>query len=362
MTLALAIKNIMTRNGRALYISNKGTLYISNGYDIFCSDNEGLSWRLNATVHEKRIKATLAKCRIPARFLRYYVAAFGILSEGSQIAVVRDGVYRALLNERKMSRVFEITRGSRPLNITIDDHDQVIFGEYGDLPEGHEKFIYASFDRGASFHVIYAFPSDDIRHIHNIIWDRFDGGYWVMVGDFDRQPGIGKLSADFKNLEWLRRGDQESRAVGVIVEKDYLYYGTDSELCQNYIVRMDKKSGQITRLLSVEGSSLYATRFGDVRLISTCVEPSRINHSRQSVIYASLDGDNWQPIRSFNKDLFEARAFQFGTVVLPTSNYDEPLGMFSGQALAGCDNRTTLVKFENGSIVKKSDTGTDKEI
>src|SRR4030042_3277356 len=108
-------------------------------------------------------------------------------------------------------------------------------------------------------------PSDDIRHIHNVIWDRFDGGYWVMVGDFDKQPGIGKLFADFKNLKCLRRGDQEARAVGVIVEKDCLYYGTDSELCQNYIVRMDKKTGQITRLRAVEGSSLYATRFVDVR-------------------------------------------------------------------------------------------------
>lgn len=357
MANLLVTKTIMIRNGRVLYISKEGFLYISNGYDIICSDNKGLTWRLNATIQKRNFKVALAKWRIPARLLRYYVAALGVLSDGTRIAVAREGVYRALPDETRMSRAFEITRGSRPLNITIDDHDRILFGEYGDLPEGHEKFIYASDDRGASFHVVYSFPSADIRHVHNVIWDRFEGGYWVMVGDFDKQPGIGKLSEDFKNLEWLRRGDQEVRAVGVIVEKDCLYYGTDSELCQNYIVRMDKKTGQVTRLRAVEGSSLYATRFGDVRLISTCVEPSSVNRSRQSVIYASVDGDNWQPIQSFNKDMLDARLFQFGTVALPTSDYHESVGMFSGQALAGCDNRITLVQFENGSFVKRSDVG-----
>ena len=341
----------MTRNGRALYISERGLLYISNGYDIFCSDDKGSSWRLNATVHEGNTKAAFAKWRIPARFLRYYVAAFGLLSDGTRIAVARDGVYRALPNETRMTRSFEITRGSRPLNITVDDQDRILFGEYGDIPEGREIYLYASDDRGATFHVIHSFQSNDIRHVHNVIWDRFEGGYWVMVGDFDKQPGIGKLSADFKKLEWLRRGDQEVRAVGVIVEEDCLYYGTDSELSQNYIVRMDKKTGQITRLRSVGGSSLYATRFGDVRLISTCVEPSRVNRSRESTIYASADGDNWEPIRTFNKDLLDARIFQFGTVVLPTSDYHAAVGMFSGQALAGCDNRITMLQCANGSLI-----------
>lgn len=345
MTLKSITKCI--RKGRALYISSKGFLYVSNGYKIMFSQDGGLSWHLNATIHERNFKSSLSRCRIPARLFRYYVAALGILSDGSRIAIARDGVFRAKSNEIRMSRSFEITRGSRPLNIAVDDRDRILFGEYGDLPKGHEKFIYASDDGGASFHVVHSFTSDDVRHVHNIIWDRFDGGYWVMVGDFDKQPGIGKLSIDFKNLDWLRRGDQEVRAVGVIVEKDCLYYGTDSELCQNYIIRMDKKTGQITRLRAVEGSSLYAARFGDVRVISTCVEPSRVNHSRQAVIYASTDGDNWEAIRSYNKDLLDARLFQFGTIVLPHSDYHESLCMFSGQALSGCDNQSTLVQLKS---------------
>ena len=132
MALALGTESIMIRNGRALYISKEGTLYVSNGYNIFCSDNDRLSWRLNATVHEKTYKAALAKLRIPARFLRYYVAALRVLSDGTRIAVARDGVYLSLSNETRMSRTFEITRGSRPLNITIDDNDRILFGEYGD--------------------------------------------------------------------------------------------------------------------------------------------------------------------------------------------------------------------------------------
>jgi len=343
-------------SGRALYVSETGRLYISKAYSILYSDDLGLKWHLDAILHKNVLVATLSKLRIFARLLRYYVAALGVLSDGTRIVVARDGVYQAKSNEINMTRTFEIKRGSRPLNITIDDHDRILFGEYGDLPVDHEKFIYASADGGESFHAIYSFAPDDIRHIHNIIWDRFDGGYWVMVGDFDKQPGIGKLSVDFKKLEWLGRGSQEVRAVGVIVEQDCLYYGTDSEICQNYIVRMDKKTGEIKKLVAVEGSSLYATRFGDVRLISTCVEPSHVNRSRQSVIYASVDGDNWQPIQFFNKDFLNAKLFQFGTVVLPTSDYYEPVGIFSGQALTECDNQIMMFTFEKAPFVKRSTT------
>lgn len=345
-----SMADLVTRiagTGRALHVSRSGELYASRGYDVFCSTDGGLTWRLDVSIQKGSFKAFLAGHRRPARLLRYDVAAFAVLSNGTRVAVARDGIYRAATGKVRMDRVFRITRGSRPLNITIDGENRILFGEYGDLPRGSEICIYASEDDGKTFHVAYTFGADDIRHVHNVVWDRWDGGYWVMVGDFDRQPGIGKLSADFRTLEWVRRGSQMFRAVGGIVEADYLYYGTDSELAQNYIIRLDKRSGAITRLRPVEGSSLYATRFGDLRLIATCVEHSRVNHSRQSVLYASTSGDIWQPVQAFQKDSMNPKFFQFGTVVLPSSSYPKPVGMFSGQALTRCDNRLALIRLES---------------
>lgn len=332
--------------GRSLYISESGTFYIACGYKIYASDDHGQSWRLDALVRRADLHAVMAGLKMPSRLLRYYVSAFSLLSDGSRVAVARDGIYSARPDELQMNCIFRFKRGSRPLNFAVGHEDCVVWGEYGDLPAGEPIFLYASGKNGQTFDVVHAFPPGDIRHVHNVVWDQFDHVYWVMVGDFDRQPGIGRLSRDLKSFDWIIRGGQDARAVGVIVEKDFIYYGTDSELEQNYIVRLDKKSGHISKLMKVEGSSLYASRFGNVRLISTCVEPSRVNLARQSVVYASADGDLWQPVCAFKKDFWNAKLFQFGTVVLPVSRYDKPLGMFSGQALEELDNRFGLIDFD----------------
>jgi len=331
--------------GRSLYISDGGAFYVADGYAIYRSEDQGSSWDLDSLVHSENMKAAVSRLKLPSRLLRYYVSAFSLLSDGSRVAVARDGIYSARPGELHMKCIFSIGRGSRPLNFAVGHQDRVVWGEYGDLPPGQEIFLYAFNDNGQSFDVVHAFSPGDIRHIHNVVWDKYDDVYWVMTGDFDRQPGIGRLSKDLKSFDWLIRGGQVARAVGVIVEKDFLYYGTDTELAQNYIVRLDKKSGRISKLMNVEGSSLYAARFGCVRLMSTCVEPSKINTSRQSVVYASLDGDQWRRVGAFEKDIWHAKFFQFGTVVLPVSDYEKSVGMFSGQALRRLDNRFELINF-----------------
>ena len=331
--------------GRSLYISATGVFYIAIGYEIYRSQDHGESWLLDSVIQPKDMRAALAKLKMPSRLLRYYVSALTLLSDSTRIAVARDGIYRARSGDQKMHCTFRITRGSRPLNIAVDNQDRIVWGEYGDLPREQQICLYASGDGGQRFDVAHAFAPGDIRHVHNVVWDKFDNVYWVMVGDFDKQPGIGRLSKDLKCFDWVIRGSQDARAVGVIVEKDYLYYGTDSELEQNYIVRLDKKTGQISKLMKIEGSSLYASRFGEVRLISTCVEPSKVNRSRQSVLYASIDGDRWQTVCAFEKDCWDLKYFQFGTIVLPTSCYEKSVGMFSGQALDQFDNQYKVITF-----------------
>jgi hypothetical protein len=280
-----------------------------------------------------------------ARLLRYNIQAFRALGDGSRLAVARDGIYRAAAGETTMKKVFTYARGSRPLNFCCDG-PRVIFGEYGDGFEESEVFLYVSEDFGQTWEVGYRFVSGDIRHVHNVLFDAFDNRYWVLVGDFDRQPGIGTMSRDMKKIEWLTRGSQESRAVGAIVTADCLYYGTDSDRERNYLVRLEKSSGKSAKLLEVEGSSLYAASFGPVHAISTCVEPNPACSSRECSLYISRDGDRWERTLPHRKDIFNPVLFQFGCLVLPYSQCDRARGMFSGQAVAGAHDLTTLLDFE----------------
>jgi len=329
--------------GRALYIGPAGELYVARRYEIYRSDDGGTTWRLNCYVPGSGWKPLVARSRLAARLLRYYIAAFQVLSDGSRIAVARDGLYRAGPDELRMSRVFRITRGSRPLNLAVD-RSRVLFGEYGEL-DAYEACLYVSEDGGKGFDVAYRFRRGEIRHVHNVLVDPYHQGYWVFVGDFGCQPGIASLSKDLRTLEWLGRGSQKHRAVAALIETDCLIYGTDSDCQQNAIVRLDKRTGKVHHLRDVEGTSLYAATFGPVQVISTCVEPNAACNSNECSLYASRDGAQWERLLVHKKDRHHNKYFQFGTIVLPYAYHGEPRGMYSGQAIEGMDDRVSFLEL-----------------
>lgn len=334
---------IATTCGRALYVSAKGVLYISRGYKVYRSGDWGKTWQVDSVLSVEGWKSSLARFQLSARLLRQYVAALVVLSDGTRVGIARDGIYRAAPGDSVMTCTFRPPTGWRPLNLTVDNGDRVIFGEYGANPQRREIFIYASDDLARSFHPAFKFKAGDIRHVHNVIFDPFWDQFWVMVGDVGHEPGVGVLSKDLSTVTWIDRGHQRVRAVGALVERDCLIYGTDSEVQENYIIRLEKRSGKLSPLRGTEGSSLYATRFGGVGIISTCVEPSRVNKSKVATAYLAIEDCQWNPLISFRKDFWPAGLFQFGTIVLPYSHYDGSLGMLSGQALSGADNKVFVI-------------------
>jgi hypothetical protein len=330
--------------GRAQYIDPQGRLYISRLYDIFRSDDGGAVWQPDCSIPITGYKSALARFSLAARLLRYYVANFQIMDDGTRIAVARDGIYRADPGESQLSLSFRIKRGSRPMNICVDGH-RVIFGEYGDCFKNLEAYIYVSEDRGRTFDVAYTFPRGNIRHVHNVIADPYKDHYWILVGDYDTQPGIGVLSKDLKSIDWLLRGVPESRVVGAIIKPDSLLFGTDSDNGPNFIIRMDRQTGKLSKLLEVEGSSLYAASFGPVMAISTCVEPNPTCPSNECSLYFSRDGDAWKRVMPHQKDRHHPFFFQYGTLVLPIARNNQAIGMFSGQAVVGAHNLVTMLNF-----------------
>jgi len=331
--------------GRALYIGSDASLYVARGYSIFCSSDRGATWRVDCRIPSRPHKRLLSAHRLASRLFRQYVGGFAVSTRGVRYAIARDGIYRAFRGDLQMRRVFSVSRGSRPLNFTLDPKDRLVFGEYGRNPERHEIMVYISEDEGRTFDVAFTFAAGSIRHVHNVLYDHDLGKYWVFVGDYNHEPGIGLFDADFSHLEWLLRGGQDARVVSAIVEDDALLYGTDTEIDQNFIKRLSKKTGTARTLATVAGSSLFATKFGSIRVISTCVEPSDVNTSKAAVLYASSDGEYWEAVQIDSKDRWHP-ILQFGTHVLPRSDCRSSWGMFSGQALAGRDGKVSVIAFD----------------
>ncbi|HEY0983306.1 hypothetical protein [Schlesneria sp. T3-172] len=346
--------------GRALYVAANGDLYLCRGCQIYRSCDRGQTWLLDCYVPSFGWKHHCSRVRVLARLLRWYIAALHVLPDGSRLAIARDGIYRAAAGEQQMTRVFQVERGSRPLNFSVDG-SRVLFGEYGSGLENSEVLIYVSEDSGQSFQAGFRFPQGDIRHVHHVMVDPFEGNYWVLVGDFGRQTGVGVLSRDLKHLEWLGRGTQRYRAVSALIDRDGLTYGTDSDRDHNFIVRLDRKTGRIEELLQVEGSSLYAAQFGSLRLISTAVEPNPYCRSRECCLYGSTEGGDWQRLAAHRKDVLSPVYFQFGALVLPytqqTRDGQSPSEsdlMYSGQAVTGLDGRVALIhgNREPGNVAR----------
>jgi hypothetical protein len=337
------IRELSQIGGRALLIDARGWCFVAHGYRILRSDDGGRRWTLDCSIPATGWRPWVASVRLGARLLRHYIASLEILSDGTRVAVAHDGIYRALPGEPVMQRVFHFQRGSRPLSLAVDSRDRILFGEYGSL-ERSEVCVYASEDRGGSFEPVFTFRAGDIRHVHSIVVEP-SGGFWVTVGDFGEQPGVGLLSDDLRYLDWLARGHQRVRAVRVLVRPECLIYGTDSDRERNFIVRLDKRTAEVTILHEIEGSSLFAADFGSCSAVTTCVEPNLVCRSRDASLYLSSDGENWDRYASFTKDRYHPILFQFGTLVLPSSHYEGSIAMFSGQAVDELDGTTRIVEF-----------------
>jgi len=335
--------------GRAVSIQRDGTLYAGRGYHIFSTCDEGRSWQF-VTCMPADLKRSLAgRLRLASRLLRVEVRALGVLSDGTVIASNRGGVYRAEAGEPVMNPCAVDCGGqppAPPMTITVGPADRVLWGEYDSrTAHGRPVRLFVSQDGGRNFHVARVFPGGSILHVHNLIFDPILRKYWLLAGDHDDEPGIGLLSEDLREFDWVAKGEQKYRAVEVFDFGDRLVYGIDSERESNAIVSFEKASARVERLVELEGSCIYATRFGGIYALSTTVEPSAVNKSNHADLWLSRDGERWMRVLRALKDRWHPRYFQYGSLVLPRGASDRETIYFSGQALEGLDGRLAIAEW-----------------
>ena len=218
--------------------------------------------------------------------------------------------------EMNFSVTHRLLRGTRPLHIVTGKDDHFFWGEYFDNPQRDEVHIYGSTDCGRHWEPVYTFPSGAIRHVHNIVFDRWGDCYWVLTGDSGDECRILRASLDFRTVDVVMIGSQQTRSAALIPTRDALYFSSDTPLEQNHIFRLDR-DGELATVATIRGSSLYGCRVGEWLFFSTMVEPSQQNPERDVWVYASSDGENWKQILSWRKDRWPMGLFQYGNAFLP---------------------------------------------
>jgi phosphoribosyl-AMP cyclohydrolase len=232
------------------------------------------------------------------------------------------------------------------LHITVPS-GRIYWGEYFDNRARAEVHIYASLDRGRTWQVAYTFPAGSIRHVHNIVYDRWGDCLWILTGDEGAECKVLRASCDLGSVEVVLAGNQQARAVAAIPTQKGLYLSTDTPFEKNHVYRLDRAAGKVEPIGALSSSSIYGCQVGEALFFSTMIEPSSVNPGREVQIVGSRGGTNWQVLARWKKDKLPMRYFQYGNAFLPDGENSTNYLAATTIAVEADDLVTTLWEVES---------------
>jgi hypothetical protein len=320
-------------------------LYGCRGYEIVRLPAGASEWTAVAEFHPVWWRNITSCTNLTYRLVRDGFHAFTVLSDGTMIGAVPG----AIVTRRPWEEIFRTThrilRGTRPLHITTAPSGRTYWGEYFDNRERAEVHVYASEDQGETWGIAYTFLAGSVRHVHNIVYDRWGDCLWILTGDEGAECQVLRASLDLRSVETVLAGNQQARAVAAIPTKDALYLSTDTPYEHNHVYRLDR-TGRLELVGDLNSSSIYGCRVGDALFFSTMVEPSAVNFDGEVHIAGSREGSDWHTLSRWKKDTFPLRYFQYGNAILPNGENTTRILAATTVAVEQDDLTTTLWEVE----------------
>lgn len=338
--------------GRPLLVEGTA-LYASRGLQLYRSDDFGESFRSLAGVQTSGFKRLLARSQMASRIGRLGFHGLRVLEDGSMVGVIRDQIVHLEPDGSQFRPVLSVHRGLRPLSLTLSPSGDLFFGEYFANPRRDAVHVFGSSD-GGSWEPIHTFSAGTVRHVHDVVWDPYRRGLWVLTGDDDREAGLWFTGDGFDTLEPVVRGTQHVRAVSVIPTENGLIVPTDSPRIENAIHLLELPEGRLTPLCPLPGSAFHALESEGLYLVSTVAEPSSVNHETGATLFASLDGENWRWVDRLPPDTlcrilpFARKVLRYPELALTPGDNDTPFVFGFGRSVRGTDGR--LVRWSRSEI------------
>jgi hypothetical protein len=330
---ALKLRRVAAWRGIRVLAWNGDVLYGCRGYQIVrlhVRPQIGQSAKWEAVAHFRPVwwRNLTSRSALSYRLMRDAFHALAILDGQTNNPTMVGAVPGALVTRTPDSDEFRVThrvqRGTRPLHVTAVPSGRIYWGEYFDNRERAEVHIYVSTDRGRSWQIAYTFPAGSIRHVHNIVYDRWGDCLWILTGDEGAECKVLRASCDLGAVEVVLAGNQQARAVAAIPTQNGLYLSTDTPSEKNHVYRLDYRAGRaasVEQAADLASSSIYGCQVGEAMFFSTMIEPSSVNTGREVQIVGSRDGSragtHWQVLARWKKDKLPMRYFQYGNAFLP---------------------------------------------
>lgn len=320
-------------------------LYASRGYTLLCAEwkSAGFECHEVGRYRPEWWRSVSSRSALSFRLLRDGFHALAVTRTGNLVAAVPGAIATLRLGESAFQVTHRLQRGTRPLHIVALPDGQVLWGEYFDNPDRDEVHIYSSRDEGLSWEPVYTFPARSVRHIHNIIFDRWSQRLWIFTGDNGRECRVLRASLDFRSVDEVFAGTQQVRAAAALVTEHGIYFPSDTPLERNHIYLLDR-ADRLHRIASIPGSSISGAANRTGLFFSTMVEPSRVNLSEKVTLYGSCDGNAWNCLASWRKDRWSMKFFQYGNALFPDGENATDFLAVSTVAVTGADQRTSIYR------------------
>lgn len=329
----------------ALSIGNDDWI-VAKGYRLFKYLPITGKLRFFARVQDKK-NAFFSSFPLTRRLFRAEITHLYHFHNDNWMCIAKKAIFRYNINNKLFEKCCEIEKGSRPMNLCQANDGTIYYGEYCYNPERKPMRIFQSKDNGDTWSVAFTFREGEINHIHGIFNDPYTNKLWVATGDDDKACVFGYTEDGFKTFVKQYEGTQQYRVCVPLFTKDEIIFATDSQYEQNYIRSINRKTGEVTNIQPIQGSGIYAVQNGDLMMVSTTVEPSKVNLDRSSHLWYSFDGHHWKELISFKKDCLKETYFQFGSIRFPYYENDSDYAVFSGRALKGLDGKSMIVPVKD---------------
>ncbi len=360
---AISLRKVAAWRGIRVLAWDCDVLYGCRGYELVClksahlQHSEDTAWQNVASFSPDWWRNVTSRYRLTYRLVRDGFHALAVLDDGTMIAAVPGKIVTRAPEGKQFNSTHKVLRGTRPLHITAVPEGNIYWGEYFDNRYRAEVHIYASADRGQTWHVAHTFSAGEIRHVHNIVYDRWADCLWILTGDEGTECKILRASCDLRSIETVLSGNQQARAVAAIPAEHGLYLSTDTPFEQNHVLRLDR-AGRVYKVADLASSSIFGCRTINSFFFSTMAEPSQVNSTREVYLISSANGTNWQALARWDKDSLPMRYFQYGNAILPDGNNATKYLAATTIAVKQDDLVTTL--WEVGAAASLGESGPTK--
>ena len=192
---------------------------------------------------------------------------------------------------------------------------KIIFGEYGSNKMRYPVPIYKSDDLCESWEEINLFKQNEIKHIHNLSYDKFSNSIWITTGDLDGECKIIQCDLSLNIREVHGDGSQIWRSCSLIYDENNIYWLMDSPNQTSFFIKMDRNTGSIEKLQELDGPVWYTKELlNGYFLAGVSVEPGNAVKTNSAQLLYTNDLKKWHLIKSFDKDKLSMKFFKFGVI------------------------------------------------